>query len=67
MGRSESGHDNNDEAWDDEGSMGMKEKEVGVVSDCNTVSRETMHEAHCLVIQPDQRPTVALTLSLSNA
>jgi hypothetical protein len=36
MGRSESGHDDDDEAWDDEGLMGMKEKEVGVVSDCNT-------------------------------
>jgi hypothetical protein len=38
MGRSESGHDDGDdgEAWDGEGSMGMKEKEVGVVSDCNT-------------------------------
>jgi hypothetical protein len=38
IGRSESGHDDdNDEAWDDEGSMGMKEKEVGVVSDCNSL------------------------------
>jgi hypothetical protein len=38
MGRSESGDDDGDdsEAWDDEGLMGMKEKEVGVVSDCNT-------------------------------
>jgi hypothetical protein len=35
-GRSESGHDDDDddEAWG--GSMGMKEKEVGVVLDCNT-------------------------------
>jgi hypothetical protein len=39
MGRSKLGHDNSDdnEAWDDKGSMGMKEKEVGVVSDCNTM------------------------------
>jgi hypothetical protein len=38
MGRSKSGHDggNDDEAWGDEGSTGMTEKEVGVVSDCNT-------------------------------
>jgi hypothetical protein len=38
MGRSKSGHDDGDdnEAWDDEGSIGMKEKEVGVVSDCNS-------------------------------
>jgi hypothetical protein len=37
MGRSESGHDNGDdsEAWDDKGLIGMKRKEVGVVSDCN--------------------------------
>jgi hypothetical protein len=36
MGRSESGHDdgNDIEAWV-EGLMGMKEKEVGVVLDCN--------------------------------
>jgi hypothetical protein len=40
IGRSESGHDDGDdnEAWEDEGSMGMKEKEVGVVSDCNKSS-----------------------------
>jgi hypothetical protein len=39
MGRSELWHDNGDniKAWV-EGSMGMKEKEVGVVSDCNTKS-----------------------------
>jgi len=28
--------DDGEEAWDDGGSMGMKEKEVGVASDCNT-------------------------------
>jgi hypothetical protein len=40
IGRSESGdNDGNDsEAWDDEGSMGIKEKEVGVVSDCNKMA-----------------------------
>jgi hypothetical protein len=44
MGRSESGHDdgdNNNKAWDGESSMGMKEKEVGVVSDCNSTSTKT--------------------------
>jgi hypothetical protein len=38
MGRSESSWDDGDNggAWTDRGLMGMKEKEVGVVSDCNT-------------------------------
>jgi hypothetical protein len=38
MGRSKSGHDdgNDGRALGDKGSMGIKEKEVGVVSDCNT-------------------------------
>jgi hypothetical protein len=38
MGRSESGHDDGDDsrASGMAGSIGMKEKEVGVVSDCNT-------------------------------
>ena len=39
MGRSKSGlnkgNDSGDEAWDEGGSMGMKEKEVGLVLDCN--------------------------------
>ena len=40
IGRSESasveGDKGGEVAWDDAGSMGMKEKEVGVASDCNT-------------------------------
>ena len=42
MGRNEStlvkGDDGGDEAWDEAGSMGMKEKEVGLELDCNTHS-----------------------------
>jgi hypothetical protein len=40
MGRSESGHDDADDggaSGNGAGSTGMKEKEVGVVSDCNTL------------------------------
>ena len=39
IGRSESasveGDEGGEEAWDEAGSTGMKEKEVGVASDCN--------------------------------
>jgi hypothetical protein len=41
MGRSESGHDDGDDGGASgrgAGSTGMKEKEVGVVSDCNIPS-----------------------------
>jgi hypothetical protein len=45
MGRSESGHDKGDKGGASGrgvGSTGMKEKEVGVVSDCNNIALQLL-------------------------
>jgi hypothetical protein len=54
IGRSESGHDDGDDSGAlgrGAGSTGMKEKEVGVVSDCNTTpsSDWLIPLSHCLI------------------